>query len=266
MSDSTLLGKYLVLGLGLASLTTWGWGLQHGLHRQTVLPWKPRTSPAWPGGLVLLAIVAAFLTPSYVLVLLPRPEAGSLQLLQIVCLGLLAQNVVLLAVLGSGGKLRREDLGLDTSTCRTDLRTGALAFLASLLPVFGVNLVVQLLGWRSEDGQHVLLKMAEESTNWQVLAWVALSAVVLAPIAEELMYRVVLQGYLETRLHSAVAIVVVAVLFAARHNEPGRPDALPLFPLALILGYVYYRRHSYIAVVLTHVLFNAANLLLVLVS
>ena len=85
-----------------------------------------------------------------------------------------------------------------------------------------------------------------------------LLAAVLAPLVEELMYRVVLQTWLEKIAPRREALIVVALVFSAMHQLP---DAIPLFPLALILGYVYQQRRSYLSVVLIHMLFNGANLL-----
>ena len=77
------------------------------------------------------------------------------------------------------------------------------------------------------------------------------------------MYRVVLQTALEKLAHPRVALIVVAVIFSAMHQLP---DAIPLFPLALILGYVYQQRRSYLTVVMIHVLFNGTNLLFMILT
>jgi membrane protease YdiL (CAAX protease family) len=81
-----------------------------------------------------------------------------------------------------------------------------------------------------------------------------------------LLYRVVIQGWLESRITPRAAIIFVSILFAAIHSESGRPDALPILPLALILGYVYHRRHSLLAAFTLHATFNAANLALALMT
>ena len=73
------------------------------------------------------------------------------------------------------------------------------------------------------------------------------------------MYRVILQGWLESWLPPWTAIVISSALFCAGH---GYPDSLALGPLALTLGYVYHRRRSYLTVVVTHAAFNAVMLLL----
>jgi membrane protease YdiL (CAAX protease family) len=82
----------------------------------------------------------------------------------------------------------------------------------------------------------------------------ALAVAVVAPLSEELLFRVVLQGWLTERISATVAVPVVAIVFAAVH---GWRDGLALLPLALILGYVFARRRSYLAVVTTHALFNS---------
>ena len=90
-----------------------------------------------------------------------------------------------------------------------------------------------------------------------------LAAIVLAPLVEELVFRVVLQTALIDWIGPGQAVCGVALLFAAIH---GWPDMLPLIPLALILGTHYALRRSYVTVVLIHMLFNASNLLLALSS
>jgi uncharacterized protein len=156
--------------------------------------------------------------------------------------------------------IRRRDFGLCLSGMTADLRIGLLGFLAALLPVYGVNFAVYWFGLREEGVKHPLFVALEEHPGAELLGWVGLAAVVLAPLAEELLYRVILQGWLQTHLTPRSAILFVAILFALVHFESGRPDHLPLLPLALILGYVYYRRHSYLTVVFLHALFNATNL------
>jgi membrane protease YdiL (CAAX protease family) len=84
---------------------------------------------------------------------------------------------------------------------------------------------------------------------------------VLAPLVEELIYRVVLQTWLQKIAPPREALIAVAIIFAAVHRLP---DALPLLPLALILGYVYQQRRSFLTIVLIHMLFNAVNLILAL--
>ena len=85
----------------------------------------------------------------------------------------------------------------------------------------------------------------------------------MAPIGEELLYRVIIQGVLQRHLPPSVSIVISSVVFSAVH---GFPDAIGLFPLALILGYLYWRTGSYLTIVTTHAVFNGATVILTLLS
>ncbi|MBW3539988.1 MAG: CPBP family intramembrane metalloprotease [Planctomycetes bacterium] len=136
---------------------------------------------------------------------------------------------------------------------------GAIGFLASLPPVIAVLLATA--AWRSEETQHPLIKLVGGDAALATRILVAISVVIVAPLVEELMYRVVLQTSLRRWMPPAAAIVLTAVLFSAVH---GWPDLVPLLPLALVLGYVYEQRHSFAAVVVLHGLFNLWMLALAL--
>jgi uncharacterized protein len=132
---------------------------------------------------------------------------------------------------------------------------GVTGFLAAFIPVYAVMFATYPL--RSEETLHPLLRLLQEQGLRPEMIWVAIVAVVVAPLQEELLFRVVLQTWLERFLSGFGAVLVTAVLFSAVH---GFPDSLGIFPLALVLGYVYRQRRSYLAVVLLHALFNAYNL------
>src|SRR5262249_43384026 len=149
------------------------------------------------------------------------------------------------------------DFGWSPATWRGDLVVGIGAYLASLIPVSLVNAGVEKLELRGEGDKHLFFKILEADSGDSILFWISLSVVVLAPLAAELTYRVLLQGWCESQIPPWKAIVFSAAIFSLVH---GSPDYIPLFPLALILGYVYSRRHSYLSIVVVHALFNATNL------
>ena len=100
--------------------------------------------------------------------------------------------------------------------------------------------------------------------------WVALvlSAVVGAPIIEELIYRGLLQNGI-ARLTRAPLLPVVATsaLFALIHVESVRPHALPtLFVLSLAFGLAYSKTGRLGVPILMHMAFNALNVALALAS
>ncbi|MEX0715545.1 MAG: CPBP family intramembrane glutamic endopeptidase [Planctomycetaceae bacterium] len=186
--------------------------------------------------------------------------------------------VVLLAAMnGLGRHLRRRTFfrpggdpppalasyGIHLRDWPRNMRAGGLGFLASLLPVYAIQFALAQTGLRTEDDANPILKLLAENSVPEVVFWIGLSAVVSAPLAEELIYRVILQGWLAGRMAPAAAIVASSALFSMAH---GWPNLLPLFPLALILGYVFHRTRSFVAVVTLHALFNGLSFVFSLLS
>ena len=148
----------------------------------------------------------------------------------------------------------------------TELRYAAEVFLAAYVPTAMLRVLVVALtaGLTGEvPDQHPFLEMMESDVGIAVLGLIALTAVVLAPIVEELQFRVVILGGIAQLGRPWLALVVSSVLFAFAH---GFPDSLALLPLAFALGYAYLRRRSYITVMLVHFLFNAFNMVLAFAS
>lgn len=261
MADPMNPGNLAMGALCLASFGVWGWAATRLARGEQPLPMRPREPAPWPPVVVASAFPVAFLILLITAGFGPDSEGLSLTNIRIACVATGLQIASILGLLSRSGPLRAADLGIDRSNPGRETLVGLVGFLASWLPVFAVNYVIsEILHWRAEGGKHSFFKILENEPGAASVAWITLSVVVLAPLSEELLYRVVLQGWMETRMRPAAAITLISLLFAAVHYSPGRPDAIPLFPLALILGYVYYRRHSYLAVVVLHGTFNAANL------
>ena len=148
----------------------------------------------------------------------------------------------------------------------TELRYAAEVFLAAYVPTAMLRVLIVALtaGLTGEvPDQHPFLEMMESDVGIAVLGLIALTAVVLAPIVEELQFRVVILGGIAQLGRPWLALGVSSVLFAFAH---GFPDSLALLPLAFALGYAYLRRRSYITVMLVHFLFNAFNMVLAFAS
>jgi hypothetical protein len=252
MADFDSTGNQVVGVLFGASLAVWMWWLLgDGLRRRAPLPMAPREPVSWPA----LPVCATFLVAFYLPALLVQmtPALKELSRAQQGCLAAVSQMAIVVGLLACAGPIRANDFGCNFSNWRTDLRAGVSGFLASLGPVFLLITFTQGMGWRGKEDKHSLLKLLDESQSADVLGWVVLAAVVLGPLAEELVYRVLLQGWTQSQIAPAKAIVFSSMIFCLAH---GAADVIPLLPLALILGYVYYRRQSYLAVVVLHALFN----------
>ncbi|MDG1895726.1 MAG: type II CAAX endopeptidase family protein [Fuerstiella sp.] len=83
-------------------------------------------------------------------------------------------------------------------------------------------------------------------------------AVVLAPIAEELLYRGALQGGIHARFNIYCACLVQAALFAAMHQK-SLAVMLTIFVGGLTYGMIVYWRNSLFASMVTHATFNAVG-------
>jgi len=242
------------------SLCTWLWLAWKRARRQEVFPAVQQEPLKWHGEFACLAISCAFLAPGGMVALMRPGTEPSLRLVQTACAVNFVQALFLMLAFFPAPV--REKMGLRFSW--TDLRLAGLVFIASLVPVYALNLAVSWLGWRAEGGVHSYFHLIAADPTPRTLIWIAVSVLIAAPIVEELLYRVIMQGWLESVLPGRVALFIVAVVFALVHWRPGRPDHIPLFAFALALGYLYHRRRSFLAVALVHSLFNGMNLTMAL--
>lgn len=207
----------------------------------------------------LLLIVSSLLPRLYSTPLSekPIPDLSSVAVQAAVSIGL--SLILMLASAAASGSW--SEIGITTVHSWNQIRVGIGGFLAAVLPM--VISMIATLPFRGAENQHSLLKLLMESNDIGTIAVIAFTAVIAAPVFEEMLYRVILQGWMTTSLTSSIAIPLVAVLFAFVH---GWRDGLALLPLAAILGYVFHRSHSYLSVVVIHATFNATMLALQLLN
>ena len=163
-------------------------------------------------------------------------------------------------------------MGWDLSHWRDDLRRGGWMFLAAVLPVFAVQMLfTQFLEMPSD---HPLLKLTREHGTLLVLVLATLVAVVVAPVFEEFVFRVMLQGWLEAeqvrlreRRDESVSgrpgfapLVICSLLFAALHARSW-PDPVAIFVLSLFLGYAYRQTHRMVPSLVIHAGVNGWTML-----
>jgi membrane protease YdiL (CAAX protease family) len=182
-----------------------------------------------------------------------------------------------------------------------DIRNGLLLAIACV-PLMSViqNFLQYLLIYVLEQPKvlhpsiELLLKNkdAEPALLDQLLIWVSLSVVVLAPITEEILFRGLLQGWLRTkytamtermlaaarsagdmaagsstaelqrrRITTWAPIFISALAFSIAHLGHG-PAPIPLFFFALALGYVYEKTGRLAPVIIAHLLQNLFNTVL----
>ncbi len=148
----------------------------------------------------------------------------------------------------------------------TELRFAAEVFLAAWLPTAILRLITVFLSYTltgEQPGSHPFLEVMRDGIDWQVFALITFLAVILAPLFEELLYRVVILGGIVQADQLLAGWSVSSVVFCLAH---GFPDSLALLPLAFALGYTYLRRRSYVTVMLVHFLFNGFNMMIAALS
>ena len=141
----------------------------------------------------------------------------------------------------------------------------ALGFILVVLPVVLMlqALSIQVLGkigWSSDDQTAVRL-LTDAKSVWTVV-YLDVFAVVLAPVAEEFIFRGMLFPFVKQLGFPKLAWFGVSFLFALIHLNA--PTLLPLFVFALGLTWLYDRTNNLLAPITAHALFNATNLVLLL--
>lgn len=128
------------------------------------------------------------------------------------------------------------------------------------LPVTWVltTLSATLLTWGGIEPQvQQAVKTLQETRGTPERIIFALSAIVLAPIAEEVLFRGILYPAIRALDLRRWALWGTSLLFAAVHAN--LMTFIPLTLLALMLTYIYERTRDLRAPILAHSLFNAVN-------
>jgi len=157
------------------------------------------------------------------------------------------------------------ELGLRAPTAR-ELGLGAAGTVLMWLLVSLVGGIISALSHRHDTETAVALLQQMKSPA-QKLFFFAI-ACVLAPMIEELTFRVFLYNALTRYVSIPVAIVVSGLVFGVVHSA-SLPQlvtvSLPLAAGGMVLAYVYARTRSYWASVTTHALFNSISVVAIFV-
>jgi len=120
----------------------------------------------------------------------------------------------------------------------------------------------EYLGWSwLQPEAQTAVQLLQEQWHPGLIALQGIVAVVLAPVAEEVLFRGVLYTAIKQRGHPAIALWITSVLFGAIHFYP--VGFLSLILLAVVLVAVYERTQSLLAPILVHALFNGLNFYLI---
>ncbi len=290
----------------LLCLTLAVWSALIARHRAGAswVPYAPREVVPWAlldvclalGLLLVLTTVALTMAgggPAESGVAAPESTEAALTTRSVLAQAVASIGVLLISILAIRVRYgaTAADLGWSAARIMSDVRLGAIAFLALGPPVYLLQMV--LVHWLQFPSKHPIIELIRQRPAPDLIAVCALSAVVVAPVVEEYLFRGLLQGWLERvadgqdgtpqvvlggpspplwarRVTGDMRparwpVAVSAAAFAMLHIQHG-PDWVPLFVLALGLGYLYRQTHRLLPAVTVHFLLNLCSLLMIPMS
>lgn len=210
--------EFIVMtALGVVSLSIWWIVYRRSLRGETVVAAEPRRDVPWFGRHVALAFFIYVLFP-VLGILAARWHFGIaqndelsldqgevtmwLQRADLILRPLSAILIVTFLRLDLASTVA--DLGFSLRRAKSDIGVGLVAFLA-IGPVVYTLQDVLTRAYTAFAGEspdvHPLIKIIESQPTQSVLLVTAISAVLIAPVVEEFIFRAVLQGWLEKLFH-----------------------------------------------------------------
>lgn len=154
----------------------------------------------------------------------------------------------------------RSAFGMDGRRVLRDAGIGVFFYVAAMPAVAVSALVVRWILQRTgvdTAPQPVLDLMIGGEAGWLRVYLIGLG-VVLAPIAEEILFRGLALPVLARHIGTAGALVATAALFAAVHMNAAA--SAPLFVLGLVFGLAYLYTGSLTPAIVLHSVFNAVSI------
>jgi membrane protease YdiL (CAAX protease family) len=225
--DPWLIGLNSLVMLGSAA--AWIWIIWKWRTSGDVLPYEPRRAAPWGPGAAVLTVLLVLLAVSSMFgsdETAATPQLPDSQKIAARIAALIASQLVVVGgfftVMYVAYRATPADLGLPRSGKEAvrDIVIGVVTCFAAFLPVWIVQgIVVSLLGRKQELSQHELIKMITGGTEVDTLVMLlaCMSAVVVAPICEEVTFRLLFQGWLQKWEDGIVRI-----------NADGSPDDAPI--------------------------------------
>jgi len=250
----------LVVVAALASLAV-AWAVVGRLRRGLPLV-TPRATPGvvWSGADVAAVVGTVMVVQILAAAIVPADAALTWRLLasvvgMVVAAGLGAWH---LRARGAGWR----ELGLEGGCWREDLRLALLGLALVLWPLLTLASILD----RVEPYRHPIIDLLAADRDPTAIALVVLSAVVVAPVVEEFLFRRVLQGWLLVRFPGGAGLTAVALqalAFGLAHAGQGLAP-VPLTILGMVLGWLTLRTGTLLPGIVLHALFNAVSIALVL--
>ena len=183
----------------------------------------------------------------------------------ILCVGAVVAIAVILFLANAHFARGLQGFGLNPKTIHKDF-IAAVVNLLAVWPIVMLMIVLTIflgrLAWGQDFDlqQHEELKLVTQHAQLPVRVLIFITAVVIVPAFEEMLFR----GLFQTWLRSLVvrpwlAILICSGMFAAIHADAGHWPAL--LALSMSMGYAYEKSGSLFRPIFIHSLFNAASII-----
>ena len=133
--------------------------------------------------------------------------------------------------------------------------------IAAVLVVYAI--VLQVMQIDPSSGAHPVVPMLLGGSDSHLVLAVALLAVLIAPIVEEIMFRGALYGWLRARLPAWSSVLISSACFAVMHPQ-GAIGLVPLGMIGILLAILREWRGSLLAPMVAHACFNGGTLIALL--
>jgi membrane protease YdiL (CAAX protease family) len=142
---------------------------------------------------------------------------------------------------------------------RLDLRTAAVVFIvaaSAILPVEAFSGLFERL-WKP-NANYTSFILSIKPKGPLSFAAIAFGTVVVAPLAEELLFRGFVQRIFQRNMSGPLAVALAGVLFAVSHFNP--PVIAGVTALGILYGYLFYRTGSLWCPIAGHAIYNFVTL------
>ncbi len=144
-----------------------------------------------------------------------------------------------------------------------------IGWLLLTIPVLYIFAIVFILSGLQEWIIHLTQSPAEQEvvvlvreSNFELQLYLAASAIIIAPLGEEVLFRGFLYPCLKVRIGRIAAILLSSISFGAVHMSLAQLPILTFFGILLCLA--YERSHSLWLPITLHAIFNTINVLLLI--
>jgi membrane protease YdiL (CAAX protease family) len=183
----------------------------------------------------------------------------------ILCIGAVVAAAVTLFLANAHFARRLRGFGLNPKTIHRDL-IAAVVNLLSVWPLVMLMIVLTVFFGRLIWGQnfnlqqHEELKLITQYSQLPVRILIAITAVAVVPVFEEMLFRGLFQSWLRSLVAKPwPAILICSGVFAVTHAEAAHWPAL--LALSMSMGYAYEKSGSLFRPIFIHSLFNAASII-----